>query len=504
MDSKQKQILLVEDETIIAMHEARQLKEYGYGVITALSGEDAVNAALKNNVIDLVLMDINLGEGMDGAEAAEKILLERDIPIVFFSSHTDIETVSLTEKIASYGYVVKNSGPTVLDASIQMAFRLHEAHRKIEEREKTLSEKEELFRMTLESSNDAVHSDRKKVEEALRKSEELYRSAFYNPGMGIFIVEVINEESFRYLDINPTHEKMVGFPREWIKGKSPYDLKQYADNDTVEYVLSLYNKVLQTGKTYEFEEEIGIGDKKLHFYTQITPIFDENKKITRLIGAILENSERKKAERALTNTVKEKEALFRELQHRVKNSLAMIAGIISLEADEINDPVARDIINKIYDRVMSMSRLYTMLFDSGMVEKVDLNQYLRGLIESLSSSYTHSSMEILIETKIDVISFDIKRSIFIGLIVTELVSNAFKYAFAGRQKGKITILLEKSGDTIILEISDNGARFPGEFDIRKSTSLGLKLVEMLTEQLNGSMEYEDGENTLFRIIVPEF
>ncbi len=119
-----KTILLVEDEAIIALSEKTALEKYGYAVRTVISGEKAIEAVRTNHDIDLVLMDINLGSGIDGTEAAEIILEDNDIPIVFVSSHSEREIVEKTEKITSYGYVVKNSSITVLDASIKMAFKL--------------------------------------------------------------------------------------------------------------------------------------------------------------------------------------------------------------------------------------------------------------------------------------------------------------------------------------------------------------------------------------------
>jgi PAS domain S-box-containing protein len=127
MEAKIKHILLVEDETIIAMTESLILEKSGYRVTSVISGEEAVDSALGDTVFDLVLMDINLGPGIDGTEAAERILEVRDIPIVFLSSHTEAEVVKKTEGISSYGYIVKNSGETVLLASIRMAFRLFES-----------------------------------------------------------------------------------------------------------------------------------------------------------------------------------------------------------------------------------------------------------------------------------------------------------------------------------------------------------------------------------------
>ena len=126
-------ILLVEDEVLIALNEARMLRKEGYEVELAASGEEAV-AKVRSaiQVIALILMDIDLGRGrMDGTQAADEILKEYDIPVLFLSSHSEADIVAKTEKITSYGYVLKNTGITVLAASIKMAFKLHAAHQEL-------------------------------------------------------------------------------------------------------------------------------------------------------------------------------------------------------------------------------------------------------------------------------------------------------------------------------------------------------------------------------------
>ncbi|MDA8411363.1 MAG: PAS domain S-box protein [Treponema sp.] len=146
----QKTILVVEDEAIIALLEKKQLEGYGYAVHHVNSGEKAVKAIIDDALpADLILMDIDLGSGIDGTQAAQQILDHKDVPIVFLSSHTEPEVVEKTEKITSYGYVVKNSGIVVLDASIKMAIKLFHAK-----------------------------TERKHALEQLRKSEELYKNLF--------------------------------------------------------------------------------------------------------------------------------------------------------------------------------------------------------------------------------------------------------------------------------------------------------------------------------------
>jgi len=133
ISDNKKTILLVEDEAVISIVHKKSLENYGYNIIIANSGEKAIELFKTNDAIDLILMDIDLGAGIDGTETADIILKLRDIPVVFLSSHTEPAVVGKTEKITSYGYVVKNSGITVLDASIKMAFKLFNANEEISE-----------------------------------------------------------------------------------------------------------------------------------------------------------------------------------------------------------------------------------------------------------------------------------------------------------------------------------------------------------------------------------
>lgn len=150
-----KTLLLVEDDIITAQTEKTMLEALGYKIILAENGERAIDTFKKNN-IDLVLMDVDLGEGIDGTQAAEAILKERNVPVVFLSSHTEPEVVEKTEKITSYGYVVKNTGITVLDASIKMAFKLFEARTKEKEINDALAHSHRLMNYIIEHDRSAI------------------------------------------------------------------------------------------------------------------------------------------------------------------------------------------------------------------------------------------------------------------------------------------------------------------------------------------------------------
>jgi PAS domain S-box-containing protein len=151
-----KNILLVEDEAIIALSEKNQLESRNYKVVYAPTGEKAIDEVKKNPDINLVLMDINLGNGISGTEAARKILAFHEIPLLFLSSHTEPEIVEKTESITNYGYVVKNSSITVLDASMKMAFKLFAAKQEIQRREENYRRGEIIYRTIFEQASAGV------------------------------------------------------------------------------------------------------------------------------------------------------------------------------------------------------------------------------------------------------------------------------------------------------------------------------------------------------------
>lgn len=181
-----KKILLVEDEALIAMDEEQTLSRSGFAVVTALTGEEAVRLIAEDPAIDLVLMDIDLGFGMDGTEAARRILAGRELPIVFLTNHCEREMVDRVRNITRYGYVLKSAGEFVLLEAIAMAFELFDARMQ-------LAESERRYRWIAENSTDGV---------ALIDGDRIaYMSESYRRLLGIEPGELVGRPVAEYFDL---------------------------------------------------------------------------------------------------------------------------------------------------------------------------------------------------------------------------------------------------------------------------------------------------------------
>lgn len=176
-----RKILLVEDDPLLCMIEKGMLEKYSFQVVCVNSGEQAIEVMQNPNEIGLILMDIDLGSGLDGTETAQIILKNHDVPLIFLSSHTEREVVEKTEGITSYGYIVKNCGETVLVASIKMAFRLFEARKNEREKEEKIEENEKYLDTLLHTTRD-----------------------------GFWVVDLQG----RMLDVNDAYCKLSGYTRE--------------------------------------------------------------------------------------------------------------------------------------------------------------------------------------------------------------------------------------------------------------------------------------------------
>ena len=205
-----------------------------------------------------------------------------------------------------------------------------------------------------------------------------------------------------------------------------------------------------------------------------------------LCGTLQDISKRKSAEAEIRHQLAEKDTIIKETNHRIKNNIASIESILSLQADSLDNPEAAAALHDAIGRIHSMQVLYERLLFDNDNKQTSIKIYLNDLITDMLNVFENSG-RIIIEKRIEDLKFPSRYIFYLGLIVNELITNAFKYAFEGKDTGLIRIILEQNDDLITLTIEDDGIGLPDNFDMNNSRGFGLTLVRILTEQLGGEI-----------------
>jgi two-component sensor histidine kinase len=208
--------------------------------------------------------------------------------------------------------------------------------------------------------------------------------------------------------------------------------------------------------------------------------------------------------RELTAGHERYKTLLRELQHRVKNSMAIISSLIGLELTKSESTETRDALEHLRRRVRSISDLYALLNDSEFSDTVALDHYLQTIGVSMSEIVGNTARAVPVQVQADPLTIPAKQAATIGLVATELVTNAFKYSTAVSDGTTIDLLLTVSTTDrrATLEVWNKGATLPPDFKLSDATGLGLQLVSMLADQLGASISCESGDDTVFRLEFP--
>ena len=191
------------------------------------------------------------------------------------------------------------------------------------------------------------------------------------------------------------------------------------------------------------------------------------------------------------NTLRDKQALLQEIHHRVKNNLQVISSLLQLQINSLNDPQATAILRESQLRVRSMALIHEKLYQSASLAQIDLQQYLKELAHLLLGAYERRATPIALELDLAPATVSIDTAIPLGLIMNELVTNSLKFAFPGGRSGAVRVELKPEPDgEFLLRVSDNGTGFPPDFAPERCSSLGLRLVMMLTGQLEAQGTWE--------------
>jgi PAS domain S-box-containing protein len=336
-------------------------------------------------------------------------------------------------------------------------------------------------------------TEQKRTEEELREAQKRFEDVLNSLDSLVYVIEM---NTYEVLFINEYGKDNWGN----IEGKICWQTLQKNQSAPCEFCT---NKRLTTpdGKpsetvVWEFQNTVNQRWYECHDKA----IYWPNRRLVR-IEIAADITERKRTEEKIKASLNEKEVLLREIHHRVKNNMQIISSLLKLQAGYIEDKKYLEMFKESQNRILTMSLVYEKLYRSKDFTKINFKEYIHNLANGVFQSYSGRSSNILLNLNIENVELGIDSAIPCGLIINELVTNSLKYAFPGEIKGEIKIVLGKiDGNEYELTVSDNGIGIPQDLDFRKTETLGLHLVSMLTEdQLSGKIDLDRSRGTEFII-----
>ncbi|MEM1172035.1 MAG: PAS domain-containing protein [Cyanobacteria bacterium P01_H01_bin.35] len=333
------------------------------------------------------------------------------------------------------------------------------------------------------------------AELALRESEQRFRMMADSAPVLIWMSG--NDSLLSYL--NQTWLNFTGGNLEeeigdgWQQAIHPEDLENY---------LQTYQENFYTHQPFTIEYRLRRADGEYRWvFNTGVPRFNLNNSFAGYIGSCIDISDRKQAETQIQNSLQEKEVLLKEIHHRVKNNLHIISNLLDLQSDYIEDEKVLELFGDSQNRIQTMALIHEQLYQSKDLGQIDFTEYIHTLMDNLLCSY--SSRENIINPIINAehINLNLETAIPCGLIINELVTNSLKYAFPNGKNGEIGLELHQDEkEKIYLKIRDNGIGIPADFDWKNSSSLGLKLVRILSKQLKAEIEFDGSQGTVVSLI----
>lgn len=334
-------------------------------------------------------------------------------------------------------------------------------------------------------------TERVEMENATRALARQFQSMFMNHKAVMLLIGPDNGE---ILAANVAAASYYGYSQEILCSMHIYDINRLSKQ---EIDIEMNAAKDEDRNYFVFPHHLASGEvRTVEVYS--SPIEIGTQKL--LFSVIHDITDRCRAESALAQALKEKGVMFKELQHRVKNNLSVISGLLTFELDSVGDAKAKEVLINAKTRIMSIARIYDNLCRGFDVEEVEMETYMRDFIASLYDTYVFDKNRIKFSQQIESFNLDLKRAVPLCLIINELVTNSLKYAYPAPAKGEIRISISRREGEVEVTVSDDGVGRTFE-DSGREESMGERLVEMLASQIGGALTSEsvEGRGMLVRL-----